>query len=175
MAYIIAFGVLIAVFVYWIISIQRSFVALDENINNAMSQIAVQLSSRWDALTSLIALTKEYAPNEYEPLIEATKTRRSITKDSSPDDIKSQGEVIAEIVGKIATAAESRPDLKADMTYIKTVHAVNQYESMLRTSRLIYNDSVSKLNRTIRLFPTFMIAGMLGFTKHAYLETVDEK
>lgn len=71
--------------------------------------------------------------------------------------------------------AESYPDLKADNTYIKTMDAVNQYESMVRTSRLIYNDSVTKLNRAVRMFPASLIAGILGFSKRAYLEAVDEK
>ncbi|MPN30829.1 hypothetical protein SDC9_178300 [bioreactor metagenome] len=52
---------------------------------------------------------------------------------------------------------------------------MNQYENMVRTSRLIYNDSVTKLNRAIRMFPANMIAGLLGFSKRAYLEALDEK
>ncbi|HEY5587247.1 MAG TPA: LemA family protein [Ruminiclostridium sp.] len=175
MLYIIAFGVIIVILVSWIISVQRSFVVLDENINNAMSQIGVQLSSRWDALTSLLDLTKGYASHEYETMTETIKARRSITKDSSPGDITKQENIIVEAMGKIMAVAENYPDLKADKTYIKTMDAVNQYENMLRTSRLIYNDSVTKLNRAIRMFPASMIAGIIGFAKRTYLEAVDEK
>ena len=175
MPYIIVIGIIIMLFVFWIISIQRTFVAMDENINNAMSQISVQLSSRWDALTSLLDLTKGYAAHEYETLTETIKARRSITKDSSPADVNKQENIIAEAMGKIMAVAESYPDLKADQTYIKTMDAVNQYENMVRTSRLIYNDSVTKLNRAIRMFPASLIAGMLGFSKRNYLEAVDDK
>ena len=175
MLYIIVLGVIIVTLVFWTISVQRSFVVLDENINNAMSQIGVQLSSRWDALTSLLDLTKGYASHEYNTLTETIKARRSITKDSSPDDVRKQENIIAEAMGKIMAVAESYPDLKADKTYIKTMDAVNQYENMVRASRLIYNDSVTKLNRAIRMFPASMIAGILGFSKRAYLEAVDEK
>ncbi|SET70106.1 LemA protein [Natronincola peptidivorans] len=148
---------------------------LDENISNAMSQIGVQLTSRWDALTSLLDLTKGYAAHEYKTITETIKARRSITKDSSPDDVTKQENIIVEAMGKIMAVAENYPDLKADKTYIKTMDAVNQYENMVRTSRLIYNDSVTKLNRAIRMFPASMIAGVLGFSKGAYLEAVDEK
>lgn len=174
MPYIIAIGVLI-ILIFWVISVQRAFVVLDENINNSMSQIGVQLSSRWDALTSLLDLTKGYATHEYNTITETIKARRSITKDSSPDDIKKQENVIAEAMGKIMAVAESYPELKANSTYIKTMDAVNQYENMVRTSRLIYNDSVTKLNRAIRMFPASLIAGILGFSKRAYLEAIDEK
>lgn len=175
MIYIIEFGVIIVALVFWMISVQRTFVSFDENINNAMSQIGVQISSRWDALTSLLDLTKGYANHEYNTLTETIKARRSITRDSSPDDIKKQENIISEAMGKIMAVAESYPDLKADKTYIKTMDAVNQYENMVRTSRLIYNVSVTKLNRAIRKFPVSMIAGILGFSKRAYLKSEDEK
>lgn len=175
MSYIIALGAVLVILVFWIISAQRSFVALDENINNAMSQIGVQLSSRWDALTSLLDLTKGYADHEYKTITETIKERRSITKDSSPEDVRKQENIISEAMGKIMAVAESYPDLKADGTYIKTMDAVNQYENMVRTSRLIYNDCVTKLNRSIRMFPASIIAGALGFSTRTYLEAVDEK
>ena len=52
---------------------------------------------------------------------------------------------------------------------------VNDYEKMVRQSRLIYNDSVTKLNRAIRMFPTSLVAGMLGVTSRDYLEASESK
>ena len=66
----IAIVAIAAVIVLWIISTQRKLVVLDENISNAMSQIGVQLSSRFDALTALLDLTKGYAKHESDTLIE---------------------------------------------------------------------------------------------------------
>lgn len=168
---LIAIIAIAAVIVLWIISTQRKLVVLDENINNAMSQIGVQLSSRFDALTALLDLTKGYAKHESETLIETIKSRRSvITAKSTPDDVLHQEGVISEALGRIAMVAEQYPELKADQTYIKTMDAVQTFENMVRTSRLIYNDSVTKLNRAIRMFPVSMIAGMLGFQQRDYLE-----
>ncbi|MDW8802725.1 LemA family protein [Clostridium sp. A1-XYC3] len=65
---------------------------------------------------------------------------------------------------------EQYPELKVNQTYIKTMDAVQTFENMVRTSRLIYNDSVTKLNREIRMFPVSVIAGMLGFRQRDYLE-----
>ena len=127
LATLIVIAVIIATIVLWIISTQRRLVVLDENISNAMSQIGVQLSSRFDALTALLDLTKGYAKHESETLIETIKSRRSvITAKSTTDDV-------------------------------------------VRTSRLIYNNSVTKLNREIRMFPVSMISGMLGFRQREYL------
>ncbi len=167
----IAIIAIVAVIVLWAISTQRKLVVLDENISNAMSQIGVQLSSRFDALTALLDLTKGYARHESETLIEIIKSRRSvITAISTPDDVLRQEGVISEALGRIAMVSEQYPELKANQNYIKTMDAVQTYENMVRTSRLIYNDSVTKLNREIRMFPVSMIAGTLGFRQRDYLE-----
>ncbi len=166
----ITIAVIITVLVLWIISTQRRLVVLDENISNAMSQIGVQLSSRFDALTALLDLTMGYAKHESETLIETIKSRRSvITAKSTPDDVMRQEGVISEALGRIAMVTEQYPDLKANQNYIKTMDAVQTFENMVRTSRLIYNDSVTKLNREIRMFPVSAIAGMLGFRQREYL------
>ncbi|WP_058302991.1 LemA family protein [Gorillibacterium timonense] len=167
---IIAIIAIAAVFMLWAISTQRKLVVLDENINNAMSQIGVQLFCRFDALTALLNLTKGYAKYESETLIETINSRRSvITAKSTPDEVLRQEGVISGALGRIALVTGQYPDVKTDPTYIKAMDAVQTFENMVRTSRLIYNDSVTKLNREIRLFPVSMIAGMLGFRQRKYL------
>ncbi len=161
---------IVTVIALWIVSNQRRLVVLDENISNAMSQIGVQLSSRFDALTALLDLAKGYARHESETLIETIKSRRSvITAKSTPDDVLRQEGIISEALGRIAMVTEQYPELKANQTYIKTMDAVQTFENMVRTSRLIYNDSVTKQNREIRMFPVSIIAGMLGFRQREYL------
>ena len=134
------------------------------------------MSSRFDALTALLDLTEGYAKHESETLIETIKSRRSvITAKSTPDDVLRQEGIITEALGRIAMVAEQYPELKANQSYIKTMDAVQTYENMVRTSRLIYNDSVTKLNREIRMFPVSLIAGMLGFRQRDYLEEQSAK
>ena len=173
---LIIVAIIVVVLISWIISVQRRLVAMDENINNAMSQIGVQLYSRFDALTALLDLTKGYAAHEATTLIETIKSRRSvITAKSTPEDVLKQEGVISEALGRISMVAERYPELKADKGYAKCMDAVDSYEKMVRTSRLIYNDSVTKLNRELRLFPTSLVAGLLGFRMRDYLEQREEK
>lgn len=167
---LIAIGIIAAAIVLWIMSIQRRLVVLDENVNNAMNQIGVQLSSRFDALTSLLDLTKGYDNHESETIIETIKSGRNIiTAKSAPDDVLNQEEIISEALGRIAMVSEQYPELKANKNYIKTMGAVETFENMVRTSRLVYNDTVTKLNREIRMFPVSIISGMLGFSEREYL------
>ena len=168
---IIAIGVTIGAVFFWTMSTQRRLVVLDENINNAMSQIGVQISCRFDALIALLGITKRFARYESETLIETVNSARSnITAKSTPDDVLRQECIIAETLCSIAKVSEQFPELKANTHYIKTRDAVETYEKMLRTSRLIYNNSVNKLNREIRMLPIPIIAGMLGFSGRNYVE-----
>lgn len=170
-AAIVIIAVVLVGLLLLIISTQRRLVVLDENINNAMSQIGVQLSSRFDALTALLDLTRGYAKHESESLFEIIKSQRSvITAKSAPGDVLRQEVIISEVLVRIATVSEQYPELKANTNYKKTMDAVETFENMVRTSRLIYNNSVTKLNRDIRMFPVFLIAGILGFSQREYLE-----
>ena len=173
---IIIIVVVVVLLVLWAISCQRRLAVMDENINNAMAQIGVQLSSRFDALTALLDLTKGYAAHESQTLIETIKSRRSvITATSTPDDVLKQEGIISEALGRISMVTERYPELKANENYIRCMNAVDSYEKMVRTSRLIYNDSVTRLNRDLRMFPTSLIAGIFGFRQREYLEAVEDK
>ena len=105
----IVIAVVVVLLIVWAIGVQRKLVVMDENINNAMSQIGVQLSSRFDALTALLDLTKGYAEHESQTLLETVKSRRSIiTANSTPDDVQKQENVITEALGRIAMVAEQK-------------------------------------------------------------------
>lgn len=166
----IIIAVIVVIVVLWFISVQRKLVAMDENVNNAMSQIGVQLSSRWDALTALLDITKGYAEHEYKTLSDTVKMRRPITATSTAAQAKEQDNIITEALTHIMAVAENYPDLKANENYAKLMDSTNEYENMVRKSRLVYNDSVTKLNREIRMFPTSLVAGMLNVSKRDYLE-----
>lgn len=153
-----------------IISIQHRLVSLDENINNMMTQIGVQLSCRFDALTVLIELTRDYEKQEGESMMEILKTKRSvITPKSTPEDVLKQEGIIIEVLNRIALITEKYPELKIEPIYIKSMDAIEIFDNMVRTSRLVYNDGVSKLNRELRMFPIPIIASIFGFKKREYL------
>ena len=171
---VIILTAIIAVVVLWFISVQRKLVVMDENINNSMSQIGVQLSSRWDALTALLDLTKGYAEHEYKTISDTIKMRTSINAKSTAADVNAQENILLDAMGKIMAVAEGYPELKANENYQKTMDSVNAYEEMVRKSRLVYNDSVTQLNRAIRMFPTSVAACLLKIGSRDYL-AADEK
>lgn len=172
---VIALIVIGVVLVLWLISTQRKLVVLDENINNAMSQIGVQTASRWDALNALLQLTKGYAQHEYETISHTVKMRTAINGNSTVKEAEAQEQLFSQARNQIFAVAENYPDLKANENYINTMNSVNHYEDMVRTARMVFNDSVTKMNRAVRMFPTSLIAGLFGFSQRDYLQTEEAK
>lgn len=164
----------VVVLALWAVSCWRRLAVMNENVNAAMAQVGVQLSSCFDALTALLDLTKGYAVHESQTLIETIKARRSvITAASTPDDVLKQERVISEVMSRVSMMAGQYPELKANENYVNRMSAVDGYEKMARTSRLIYNDSVTKLNRELRMFPICLLAEAFGFRQRDYLESAE--
>lgn len=171
MPYLIALGAISLVLGVWLVMLRHTLAMLDENTKNTMSRLGVQLSSRWDALSDLMDLTRGSAQREYQALSEIIKARRPITAESSVRDTMEQENLLAEAMGRIAAAAELCPGLKATQSYQRIMDSVNRYEGMTRQGHLVYNDSVTRLNRRIRLRLTSFLAGVMGFHSRDYLET----
>ena len=164
---------LVVVIAVYIFKTQRVLVNLDELCKNAMSQIAVQLNSRWDALLALAKTAARYSKHESETIIQTINARRQGTVITAEEAKQQQGE-LTQIMGRLMAIGEAYPELKANDLYLKTMDSVNSYEENVRMSRMVYNDTATKMNRMVRMWPSSFVASMLNFREKAYL-TVDEE
>lgn len=165
-----------AVLVLYFISVQRRLVVLDENTQNAMSQIGVQLTSRWDVLTQLAKATKAYAQHEHDTLMDVIASRRAdVSGKSTAKDVETQQMNIEHVMAKINAVAENYPELKADTIYIKTMDSINDYENKVRMSRMVYNDTITIYNRVVKQIPTNIVASVFGYKAKEYLQEVASK
>ena len=159
-----------ALLVLWGISVQNKLVQSDELCNNALKQINVQQVSRYDAIQALVKLTREYASYESETLQKVISMRK-ITASAKPtvDEINANEAALQEMSAKLIAVAEQYPDLKANQTYQETMASIKQYEENVRLARMTFNDTVTKYNNQVRMFPGSVVAGILGFAKREYL------
>ncbi|MCQ2130070.1 MAG: LemA family protein [Bacteroidales bacterium] len=164
-----------AVLVLWFIRVQNNLVSKDELCKNALSQIGVQQSSRWDALTALAELVKSYNEHEYNSLKDIIAMRKGISGTSNVEDANAQEELMAQATKMINVVVERYPDLKANENYAKAMDAVNTYENQVRMSRMVFNDTVTKYNKLTRQIPDSIIASILGFQAREYLKEVESK
>lgn len=161
---------ILAVLVIWVIGVQNRLVKSDELCNNALKQINVQQISRYDALKALVKLTREYASYEADTLEKIIKERKIVASPNpTAADINANEEALAAIGAKLIAVAEAYPDLKASANYQQTMKDIKDYEENVRLSRMTFNDTVTRYNQQVRMFPTSIVAGILGFAKRDYL------
>jgi LemA protein len=161
---------ILAVLVLWGISVQNSLVKSDELCKNALRQINVQQMSRYDALKALIKLTREYASYEADTLQKVIEERK-VTSSPNPTaaEINANQASLDSIAARLIAVSERYPDLKANENYQKTMDSIQTYEENVRLSRMTYNDTVTKFNNQVRMFPGSIVAGILGFAQRDYL------
>ena len=161
---------IVAVLVLWGVSVQNKLVQADEMCNNALKQINVQQVSRYDAIQALVKLTREYASYESETLQKVISMRK-ITASAKPtvDEINANEAALQAMSAKLIAIAEQYPDLKANQNYQQTMQSIEKYEENVRLARMTFNDTVTKYNNQVRMFPGSVVAGILGFAKREYL------
>ena len=170
---LVIIAVLVVACIGYIISTQRTLVSLDEFCSNALSQIGVQLKSRWDLIGSLVKMVEKYQKHEAGTLENVIAMRSGGTPKTAAE-INQQESAITKALGAINVVFERYPELKADGVYRETMAKMEHYEENVRHSRMVYNDTVTRMNRMVRQFPSSFVASMLHFGIREYLKT-DEK
>lgn len=159
----------------WFIGTQRQLVHLDERCSNALSQIGVQQNTRWDALTALANLVKQYDAYEYSSIVKIIEKRQPVTENSDTSDIMKQGSMLTAATDKFFALGEAYPNLKASEMFQNTMNGVKQYEENVRLARMTYNDTVTKWNWEVRRFPDNLVAKAFHCKSKGYLDTPKEK
>ena len=167
--------IVLALLVLWMISVQRKLVNQDELCKNAMSTIGVQQESRWDALTGMVELIKSYNEHEYNTLRDVIAQRRPIDGNSSAQEADQQENLMGQVASRLNVAIEQYPDIKANENYAKAMDAVDKYTNMVRTSKMVYNDTATNYNKLIRQIPDSFVASLFGFKVREYLKIEDQK
>ena len=172
------FGVIVAIaiiVILYFISTQRSLVSLAEMCKNSLSQIEVQLNSRFDAVVALAKTAAQYAKHESETIIQTIEARGGHTSAATPAGINAQSDLLSQMMARLNVVVEQYPELKASDLYAKAQDGQRQYEENVRISRMVYNDTATKMNRMVRQWPSSIVASMLHFDVKEYLKVDNEK
>ncbi len=160
----------VVLLVLWVISIQNKLVRSDELCKNALKQINVQQVTRYDAIKALVKLTREYASYESETLQKVIEARK-ITTSAAPTvaEINANEAALNSALSRLIAVAEQYPELKANTSYQETMQSIKGYEENVRLSRMTFNDTVTRYNNEVRVFPASLVASLLGFPQREYL------
>lgn len=162
--------IIVAVVVLFVIYVYNSLIRLRMRVNNAWSQIDVQLKRRYDLIPNLIEAVKGYMKHEKGVLENVTKARASLISGSLQDKAKASNQV-TQALKSIFAVAESYPQLRASENFKQLQEELSGTESKIAYSRQFYNDSVMEYNQAIQVFPKNLFAKLFSFTQKEFFET----
>ena len=169
--------VIIAVGVIWVISIYNGLIKLKNRVDEAWSDIDVQLKRRYDLIPNLVSTVKGYAAHESGTFEKVTEARNRAMQAQATGDAKSQAEaenMLSGTLKSIFALAENYPELKANQNFLELQRELSDTEDKIQASRRFYNGNVRDFNIKIELFPNNVFAGMLNFTKREFFEVANE-
>ena len=168
----------IVIIVLAIIGMYNSLIKLKNRVNEAWSDIDVQLKRRYDLIPNLIETVKGYASHEKETLEKVVNARNAAMRAQSGGDAKKVAEaenMLSSTLKSIFALSESYPDLKANQNFLELQREMSDTENKIQASRRFYNGNVRDFNTKLQVFPTNIIAGMLNFRNRNYFEIKDSK
>jgi LemA protein len=163
---VIALLVIIAIVTY------NGLIRSRNQVENAWSQIDVQLKRRIDLIPNLVETVKAYAAHERETL-DAVITARNAAMAAPSGDPHAQAAADGQMAGalrQLFALGEAYPDLKANQNFLALQEELSATEGRVAYARQFYNDSVLNYNNKLQAFPTVIFANLLKFDKREYFE-----
>lgn len=155
----VGLGVLFLAFVF----MYNKLVRMRNRVQEAWSDIDVQLKRRHDLIPNLIDTVKGYMTHEREVLENVTKARTSVMSAGTREDREKGENMLSDALKSLFAVSESYPDLKASQNFMELQRELSDTENKIQASRRFYNANVRDYNTAIQQVPTNMVAGTFGF------------
>jgi LemA protein len=165
----ILLGVVVLVVVFGIY-IYNSLVKSKVRVDEAWSDITVQLKRRYDLIPNLVNTVKGYASHEKTVFENVTEARSNAMSAQGPKDQAKAENMFSETLKSLFAVAEDYPDLKADENFKHLQEELVDTEDKIQAARRFYNGSARDLNIKIKTFPNILFAGTLGFSEREFFE-----
>ncbi len=155
---------IVIVLVIVIIGMYNSLVQLKIRVDNAWSQIDVQLQRRFDLIPNFVETVKGYMTHEKETFTKIAELRTSWANTQSVSEKANLDNQLSTALKTIMAVSESYPELKANQNFADLSEELRNTENKISFSRQFYNDTVTMFNTKLQVFPSNIIAGMFHFT-----------
>ena len=155
--------IVVVLILIWIVSVYNGLISSRQKVENAWSQIDVQLQRRFDLIPNFVETVKGYMTHESETFEKITELRTSW---ANAQTVTEKAELDNQLSGALKTimaVSENYPDLKANQNFSELSEELRNTENKISFSRQFYNDSVTRYNTKLELFPSNIIANMFNF------------
>jgi LemA protein len=155
--------------VAWLGLAFNSVVHAKNMAETALSSVGVMLKKRFDLIPSLVDTVQRYAEHESDLLAEVVRLRAQGAGLPPEQAAALDGQMSAALSRLLATA-ESYPELKASENFQQLQRALNEVEEQISAARRTYNMAAKQYNDSVRMFPTNLLAALLGYRERSYFE-----
>ena len=155
--------VIVVILAIVLVGLYNNFVKLRNRVDNAWSQIDVQLQRRLDLIPNLVETVKGYAAHESGTLESVTAARTACMNATTPEQRAEAENVLTGTLKTLFAVSENYPDLKANQNFLELQGELRDTEDKISYMRQSYNDTVMTFNNAIQTFPGVLIAGPFGF------------
>jgi LemA protein len=162
--------VVIAVIVIGLIALYNGLVKAKVRVDEAWSDITVQLKRRYDLIPNLVNTVKGYATHEKGVFEEVTKARANALNAQGVKETAEAENMFQQTLKSLFAVAENYPDLKANDNFKHLQEELVDTEDKIQAARRFYNGSARDLNIKIQTFPAVLVAGILGFKRREFFE-----
>lgn len=163
--------VIVVIVLAIVIGAYNGLIRRRNQIENAWSQIDVQLKRRLDLIPNLVETVKGYAAHERETLEAVVNARQAaIAAPDTPEGQAGANNVLTGALGKLFALSEAYPDLKANQNFLALQEELTATEGRVAYSRQFYNDSVLDYNNKLEQFPTVIFAKAMKFERREYFQ-----
>lgn len=171
---LVIFAGLIVLAVVFVVGIFNTLVRLRNQVENAWSQIDVQLKRRHDLIPNLVETAKGYMQHERQTFEAITQARsRAVGANTVAEASKAEG-ALTEALSRFMLVVENYPDLKANQNFLSLQETLTSTENKIAFARQGYNDQVLFYNNKIQMFPSNVVAGMFSFKQREFFEIENE-
>ena len=161
---------IIVIIIIAFIVIYNNLVTLRLRVKNAWSQIDVQLQRRFDLIPNLVETVKGYMEHESEVLSKVAELRSAWSDAKTVNEKASLDNQLTDTLKTIMAVAENYPDLKANQNFSELQTELTNTENKISYSRQFYNDTVTRYNTKLEVFPSNIIASMFHFNAETLFE-----
>lgn len=165
----------VVVIIIAVIALYNSLVQARIKVDNAWSQIDVQLQRRFDLIPNFVETVKGYVAHESETFEKIAKLRTSWANAESVSEKASLDNELSNALKTIMAVSESYPDLKANQNFSELSEELRNTENKISFARQFYNDSVTIYNTKLEVFPSNMIAKMFNFKARDLFEAESDE
>jgi len=163
--------VIVAILFFWVA--YNSLVTLRVRVDEAWSDITVQLKRRLDLIPNLVETVKGYAAHESGVFEAVTEARANAMNAQGVKETAAADNQFEGALKSLFAVSEAYPDLKANQNFIELQQELVDTEDKIQASRRFYNGGVRDLNTKIQTFPSNVVAGMFGFKNRDFFELDD--